>query len=225
MQSIRKAKWRMHYQYDLWKYVVFILVAVFAIGLLYQATAPRPAPDRWIKVMAAGSVYSHELTLLAEKAMEEELPDQQIDIGVTGSTPGQPDSDAMTKITVMFAAQDGDVYIMRKELFEEYAPQEVFVPLEDLIASGDLVASETQPDWAYGVGLASGEKHLYGICLEELPGLRYVMDDPSQYVISMTTYSVNQKNALRFINWLLEDMQQEWIPPGIGNPEDNANAQ
>jgi len=131
------------------------------------------------------------------------------------------------QLMTYFAAGEGDVYLLTRENFLNYAEQGMFLPLEEdpeLIALFDAAGVSLQSGWRRQT--ETGETHLYGIPQDKLPGLSEYAYARDGY-LCLTVTGGNQENAMKFFRILCRDMitapQEEQEPAPLSAPESTGN--
>ena len=180
-----------HFQYRVWVYLVIAVIGWFAADLLYTATEYRPPAERKVEFQLVQGGYMETEALEAAVAPQALLEGQAYDdtleavafYSIAYSGDGSQDVYGAQKYVVMVAAQEGDVYILPRVLFEQMHAQGGLMPLDDLAAKGlidtaglDLtgcVLPEPSDEMdEEGVPLpANGEEHLYGLPAAGIKGL------------------------------------------------------
>ena len=116
------------------------------------------------------------------------------------------DSYGPMQLMTYMAAGEGDVYLLAREEFLNYASSGSLVPLEDdpeLLALFDSAGVSLQSGWRRDT--ETGETHLYGIPQDKLPGLiQYAYAQDGFLCVPLT--GGNQENAMKFLRILCRDM-------------------
>ena len=132
------------------------------------------------------------------------------------------------------AAGEADIYFLNEQYFKSYAAQGGFLPLEDLVADGQLNVSDIDLTKGYVAYVEEYDEHdlpvktsqhLYGIPLESFYGVMNGMqsDNRDMYAV-ITVNNQNDDNVIPFFNALLEagrGEQEDWMTEKTeqSNPE------
>ena len=187
-----KADIKNHFQYRVWVYLVIAVIGWFAADLLYTVTEYRPPAERKVEfqLVQGGYMETEALeALVAPQALSDgqaydETLEEVAFYSISYSGDGGQDVYGAQKYVVMVAAQEGDVYVLPRVLFEQMHAQNGLMPLDELVAQGlidtaglDLSgcvrpepSDETDEE---GAPLPpSGEEHLYGLPASGIKGLK-----------------------------------------------------
>ena len=159
---------KQHFSYDWWKYLLVLAVGLFSVSLLYSCTAPKPPREKTLVIEVYGFMPdSSPLTAVAEEIRTADIPGMEA-VQVNSLLPD--DAYGTAALTTYFAARQGDLFILPREVYLQYSSNGFFLPLEEdpelmeILRSADL-----QRGWRRNT--QTGESHLYGIPLDQLPGL------------------------------------------------------
>ena len=203
---VTSVRLKQHLTYNWWKYLLIVLVAVGLVDLLYSVTAYRPPREKTVGFYIYGYMDEAGLTAYLDQVRETEMADveEMKPLMLTTDSAYGP-----MQLMTYLAAGEGDVYLLPREEFLNYAANGNLVPLEDdaeLIALFDSAGISLQNGWRRET--ETGETHLYGIPQDKLPGL-------SQYAwaqdgfLCLTVTGANPENATKFMRILCRDMIPE----------------
>lgn len=211
---ITKKGLKQHFTYSWWKYALLVAIAFLGWDLIYTATAYRPPQEKVVDLYIYGITASEGMQAYMDGVRENEMPDMEQMSAVT-LVPDQTYG-AMILSTRM-AAGEGDLYILPKEFFQNYAGEGWFVPLEDvpnLVETLEGAGANLERSWRRLT--ETGERHLYGVPLSALPGFeQYVYTDEEAW-LCVFVRNGNEDNVMKLLNILVRDMLQP--PP----PSDDA---
>lgn len=211
---VTRQRLRHHFTYCSWMYVLLIIAASFGWGLVYQMTEPRIPPEKQVTfyVTAPGN-SDRALAAFMEKAHQQVLPEMEQVNHVTILGSSQTDYTGVMQLSTYIAVGQGDVYMLRLDDFRQNAAMGAMLPLEELVESGALKVPETVALNKGYVTMTDEEgvptqRHLFGIPCTDLPGFREKLGfDPTDMFLSVMSYSGNQENALKFVQYLVDEMR------------------
>ena len=195
---------KQHLTYNWWKYLLIVAIAVGLVDLLYTVTAYRSPRDKTLGVYVYGYMDEQGLNDYLTGIRETELPEME---QITCLLLTNDSTYGPMQLTTYLAAGEGDLYVLPREEFLNFAGSASLIPLEEdpeLLSLFDTAGISLQTGWRRET--ESGETHLYGIPLEKIPGSgRYVYAEDGYLCIIVT--SGNRDNAVRLLRILCED----WI--------------
>lgn len=215
---ITKKRLKQHFTYSWWKYALLVAIAFFGWDIVYSVTAYRPPQEKIVDLYIYGVTVSDDLQAYLDGVHENEMPDME-QMDVVTLIPDQTYG-AMILSTRM-AAAEGDLYILPKEFFQNYAGDGYFVPLEDIPGLTDTLESagiNLERSWRRLTD--TDEKHLYGIPISALPGFsQYIITEEESW-LCLFVRNDNDENAVKLLNILVRDMLQppEEIPAEAASP-------
>ncbi len=206
---ITKKKIQDHFTYCWWKYLLLAVLAIFGWSIIYSMTEYRPPEEKKIILGVYGFGSDANINAYMETVRQDSMPDME-DMSAQIISPDETYGDMilMTRI----AARECDMYVLPRTQFQQYAEQEGFMPLDEVLP--DLVADLE----IAGVSLSRGwrtaeedtEKHLYGIPCADLPGMNAMLGlDTSDMYLSIFFDTENNENVLRFFEQFVRDMMVE----------------
>ena len=206
---VTSVRLKQHLTYNWWKYLLIVLVAVGLVDLLYSVTAYRPPREKTVGFYIYGYMDEAGLTAYLDQVRETEMADveEMKPLMLTTDSAYGP-----MQLMTYLAAGEGDVYLLPREEFLNYAANGNLVPLEDdaeLIALFDSAGISLQNGWRRET--ETGETHLYGIPQDKLPGLSQYAWAQDGYLCMIIT-GANQDNAFKFMRILCRDMIPEPEP-------------
>ncbi|MBQ8536822.1 MAG: hypothetical protein IJ461_05390 [Clostridia bacterium] len=211
---ITRQRLRHHFTYCGWMYVVLVVASIFGWDLIYTMTAPRIPPEKQVSFyVAAPGASDQALSAFMQEAWEQVLPDMEDVSYVTLLGSSDVDYTGVMQLSTYIAVGQGDVYMLKREDFRQNAAMGAMLPLEALIESGQLRVPEAVNLNKGYVTLTdpngnAGERHLFAIPCQELSGFKEKLGiNPEDMYLSVMSYSGNQANALKFVQYVLDVMQ------------------
>lgn len=213
---ITRERVRHHLTYCGWMYVLLIVVAVFGWNLTYTMTEPRIPPEEQLTFYVTTSAGGTDASLSAfmEEVWEKEFPElKKVGyVGIIGTS--ERDMAGAVQLHTFLYAHQGDVYLLKREDYRNYGGPAVSLPLEDLVADGTLKIPEGMSVNKGYMTLSAefeemaGERHLYAIPCAQLPGFKTKLGiDPRDMYLMVTSYGGNRDNALKFVQYILDNFQ------------------
>lgn len=212
---------KQHFAYNWWKYLLIAVIGFGLVDLIYTVTAYRPPRDKKIGFYVYGYTNDEELTAYLDHVRETEMSDME---EISSVQLINDESYGPMQLMTYFTTGEGDVYLLSRETFLNYAPDGAFVPLEndpDLMALLDSAGVSVQSGWRRNT--ETGETHLYGIPQSKLPALSRYAQAQDGFLCQIVTGG-NQENAAKFLRILCRDMIAE-PPDAEPAPEQQQNGQ
>lgn len=213
---VNKAILKHHFTYNLWKYILLLILSIFLVDIVYSTTAYRSPEDKRIDIYIQGAIANqNDIDELFEQMRTDLLPEVEIIRSAFLLSGSQDDMYAAQQLTTYLAVGEGDLYLLQAEDFKRYAAQGVFIDLSQAIKDGDLNVEGIDLSGGYvtiqeydvekDMMISGGEKRLYGIPASSLDGLltEFGIINKDLY-ISMTVFNGNDDNVLRFLNELIK---------------------
>jgi hypothetical protein len=108
------------------------------------------------------------------------------------------------------------------ERFKSYAAEGAMAPLENYVADGSLNSGGLDVSGGYVTESDTGGRHLLGIPADKLYGLiNHFGIDCRGMVLCVMVRSGNEKKAVKFIDYLIQNMQEpapDWLAPLPSQP-------
>ncbi len=196
-----------HFAYSWWKYLILAVVSIGGWNLIYSATAYKPPADRMLTVYIANSGVSSEATeYLSQKALEND-PNLE-DASVISIAYTESDYYGQMRLTTYMGAGEGDIYILRKDIYDNLVSSGGMVHLDEWIRDSliDLNGADIQSGYAMD---DEGMRAILGLPLTDLYGLMDLGIDNRELMLVVMQFSGNHPAAQRFINWLFTEMKTE----------------
>ena len=215
-------KIRNHFAYGYWKYLILIVVAVAGWNLIYQTTQYRPPEDKRIDFyVASNTMDSDAMEAWLTDVRKTAFPDLELMEAYTVMT-GTDDPYAQMQLSTFIMAGEGDVYLLDAERFKSYASQGAMATLDNYVADGSLKVDGLDVSVGYVTISDTGERHLLGIPADKLYGLvNHFGIDCRGMVLCVMVRSGNENNAVKFIDYLIQNMQEpapDWLAPKPSQP-------
>ncbi len=206
---INRKKIRTHITYNFWKYILVIAAAVFGWDLLYSMTAYKSPEDKRIDLYIQSPLVTEQRAeAFFQPIWEERVPDMEV-VDAVMLTSSTQDYYGSMQLTVYIMAQEGDIYMLSSSDFKSFASQGVFLDLQPAIDEGKLHTEGLDLSAGYVAliddnGLPTGERQLFGIPAASLGGLAEGLGlDNRDMVLSVTAFSGNEENVIRFLDGLI----------------------
>lgn len=201
---VNKSTLKHHFTYYWWLYLLIAVLSVLCISLLYTMTAYRVPNEKKIHLIVYGlldydrmdgymeSVRSHDLPDMEKMDSEQVLPD---------------DVNGLSTLSTRVYASEGDIYVLPMDTFSDYAEAGILMPLENDRELNEILGdqADTTRGWR-SLRNSDGESHLFGIPLDQLPGLSPYLF-ANRGFICVAYGSTNPDNTLKFFRILCRDMQ------------------
>lgn len=208
-----KEKWQYFKDYYFKKLTVSILLLGFIGYLLYTMLSPKP--DTVLHVASANFAFSEEEIETIQNDFAQHLGinlDTQEVIFESNYLLSDTDYASAEKLTVLFFANELDVFIAPESKFVEYAfsgslsslsdqlPTDLYSALSDKFFQSQ-VRQDDEP-----IEEASGPSHVFGIYLDDTELYKdYSSEDPP--VLGIVLSSKNKEEAVEFIRYLFDIYQ------------------
>lgn len=215
MQETRITKRRIqdHFAYSWWKYVLLACLAVFGWNLAYTSSAYRAPRDKRLDVTFVTYSIPDEYLDEMERSVVERYEAIEDASFISIAQSAEDDYYSTLQLTTYIGAGEGDIYIMEKDMFTDYAQSGTFIALDEYIASGKLDL--------HGIDPSRGERRdeeghtaIYGIPLAELYGFMKDGIDNRNLVAGITVFSQTQDVAADWLGWLIESKlasKPQWL--------------
>ena len=195
-----------HFQYDWWKYLLAVGLCFLGWNLFFTVTAPQVPEDKRIDLMAYGLGDQEAADAWLEELRAERYPEQER-FSAAFITPDEQYGQ-MVLSTRVFAGE-GDLYILPRTVFQTYASEGLFVPLEDLDGLADAFASRgISVERGWRRLSESGERHLYGVPVSALAPMRGWFLAADDLYLSLRIRTGNDETALQ----VLQDIVSRMLP-------------
>lgn len=205
---LSKARIKNHFIYSSWMYILVVAASIFVWDLVYTATAYRPPEDKKLELYVVDNPFVQEEQLQAHfnEVQQSLFPGiERIDVvKIIGG--GEQDYMTDIQLNTFVMANQGDVYIVGKERFKQFASLGAFLPLDDYRVSGLLQTEGLQVEkgiLSYSAEESVQKTALFGIPLRDVPALQsYGIDTENSY-IAILYNNGNDENAVRMLNHLI----------------------
>lgn len=201
---INKNSIRQHLTYNWWKYLLAVVLLGFAIDLAFTVTEYRPPENKKVELYIYGYADQDKINEYMSERCGSLMPEmEKTDCTVLMADEVYGDM----QLSTYLAAGEGDIYILPKDKFISFAENSALFELEnteELWLETGLDPAELKSGWRKDGD--SGEKHLYGIPTEQLPGLKeysYYEDG----FICVIINNGNDENVIRFMTAFCSDMR------------------
>lgn len=205
---VTKQRLRNHLTYSWWKYALLLIVAILGWNLIYTVTRYRVPEEK--KVIMNLYVYADQEGLNAYMAeVNATLMPEMEEMGTVYTALDDLYGEMIFTTHVTIA--EGDIFLLSRSHFQQYASTGVFLALEtDEELMTTLEGVSVTQGWR---ALAeNGEQHLFGIPCANLPGMAAYVYDPSDCFLTVLSNNQNDEYVLQFLNIFVSDMLEEVIP-------------
>lgn len=192
-------------QRNLKKSLSLIVLISFLAFLLQGCSSNADDINKKVRIVLVGNFIGDEnaqklISELEKKSGDKVYIDQ---ILYTGDTPKSEQEFAfMQKLMVMLAAGEGDIYVLDKKLFTNYAQNGAFYSLKSFVSRNKL--NKFIDDTCYVKEKDKSAKDLYGIKADNVQILKkYGFDTKNKYIaiyIRSNKFSRAQKVLLTLLN-------------------------
>ncbi|MGI5877120.1 MAG: hypothetical protein ACOX7W_00780 [Christensenellales bacterium] len=218
---ITRDRLRNHFHYSKWSYILVVGLMMVVWSFTFSATAPETPREYKVDIYIL-SYASGDLEGWERQILESLPPDQQEINFLTYSIADMSGGQTMEILGAWMAVQQGDIFVMPMGIYTSLAQSGAFLALDKPLEEGEPPFIETVPipeDFdmetlrvEYEVydeeGAASLSDGICGVPLDSAEGLLDIYVVPEGMIASVTTYSINQRNALSVIAWILENKQE-----------------
>lgn len=215
---LSKATVRQHLTYNWWKYVLVIALSIVCWSLIYTTTAYRPPADKKVDFYVT-SGYGDQTML--DQYMESIRLSEMSDMEEMSSAFLTNDEYyGAIQLSTYIMAGEGDVYLLDKDSFQNYAASGAFLALEEvpgIVEAAESAGIDLSRGWR--TNTEEGGKHLYGIPATALTGLEAYSVSGKDGFLTVTVNGGNDENSLKFLAILLRDMRA----PETATPTDLAS--
>lgn len=193
-----------HMHYSWWKYLLLVVLAVFGWNLIYTTTAYRPPEEKKVNLIATCLGEQEKMDAYMEHIRQTQMSDME---DMSSIFMFMDETYGPMQLSTYIAAGEGDLYLLTKDEFQSYASQGAFVALDQLEGFIDYCDSKGfVVDKGWRTNTEIGEKHLYGIPMSNLPGLKQYFYTNEEYYLTIIVSNQNDVNVNKFMMILLEDM-------------------
>lgn len=202
--KITKERIKHHFTYSWWKYVLLICVAAFGWNMIYTTTGYRAPKEKRLDITFVGYSIPDDVVQLIRMDILAKYP--QVEDSTVSSITYTADDNyyGNMQLTTYMGAGEGDIYFLPRERFDALAASDVFVPLDEYVASGAIDVGDMDISRGIVPG-ESGEKVLYGIPTDDLYGMMDMGIDNRGLVACVMLYTKNEDVAIDWLNSWVQD--------------------
>lgn len=187
------------------KVLLILTLASFLMLIVTGCSSSQDDINKKVRIVLVGNFIGDENSQKLISELEKKSGDQvYIDqILYTGDTPKSEQEFAfMQKLMVMLAAGEGDIYILEKKLFTNYAQNGAFYSLKSFVSKNKL--DKFVDDTCYVKEKDKSTKDLYGIKADQVFLLKkYGFETKNKYIaiyVRSNKFSRAQKVLLALLN-------------------------
>jgi len=206
---ITKDQIRNHFHYNLWKYVLLIVVAVFGWNLLFTTTSYRVPADRKVEFYAEGYQTDETAAAMDElvaRIHRELLPEME---AVSYRFLFLDDTYGPMQLMIWASAGEGDLYLLTKEHFLQLTGGGATVDLRPYIDSGKLQVEGIHLAPGLVRDAETGQMVQYGIPADSLVRLAEYGLVTKGGILTVLGSGQNEEEAVLFLDELLRCMREE----------------
>ncbi len=217
---ITKRRIRNHFHYSFWKYLLLIAIAFFGWNLIFTTTRYRPPENAKVEFVAEGyAMNSDAIQSLADEIHAAVLPEME---EVTATIVSFDNQYGDMQLVVWVSAAQGDVYLIDQARFKSIADSSGTLPLSPYVENGMLHVDGIDLAKGFSVDTETGVESLMGIPADSLVKLQDYGVATDNMVLCILANGGNDENSIRFLNYLLENMQTEPSTPDVADTADAA---
>lgn len=217
---LTKKRIRDHFIYNFWKYLLSAALCIFLWNMIYIQTEYRPPENKRIDVyVQTAQVTADEIDSFLKPVWNDAVPDMELVRSVVLMMSGGADYMSNMQLVTYLTAGEGDLYMLTAADFKRFAAQEAFLPLEQMVESGEIDATgiDTRSGWVTSQQtheeddktVYTTEQHLYGIPAHNLKRfekeLGMCTDD---LYIAVSVSNGNEDNVIAFLSYLIQWAQK-----------------
>ena len=210
------ANLKKHMTYNWWKYILAIILAGFAVDILFTVTRYVVPEEKKIDIYVYGYMAEDPFNDYLTEIWQEETPEME-SVSAMMIMPDEQYGDMILQVRLM--ANEGDIYILPREQFMNVSDNGF---MKDLESDPEISALLNEKGMSLQTGrrVAEGETeaHLYGIPASQLPGLQQYVATAEDGFVCLYVANGNEENVLRFLRRFLRDMAE--TPAEILVPEE-----
>lgn len=223
-EKVTKAYLQNHFHYFKWAYLVIFAFALFGWNLIFSVTEPEIPEEKKLEVYFCGPTFMYDQAELEAEAAAA-FPDME-KIGFYGI---DVDSyEGYQQFSVLLAAHEGDIFIIDRSYLSYFVKEWLATELDGYVESGALA---TQADYTVTTKNRVPDPYLdpndkdtapriYAVeCSDLYAMMPDCLYDNRNAVMIITSYSGNEENAVKMINWLYDRFYCAQEPDYIENFE------
>ncbi|NMD37842.1 MAG: hypothetical protein GYA87_04085 [Christensenellaceae bacterium] len=213
--KITKKKLINHLRYTIVIYVLIVVLSIFLWDIVYTSTAYRAPENKKVEWYIGGNALANQEKL--KEFMEETriniMPDMEELSAVILFDSGMQDIYSDMQITTFVISEQGDVYLLTKDKFLNFARAGAFLPLDDYIENSSLNIDGI--DVKRGIVTIPASESptkteitsIYGIPATSLKKLSQFDINPNDMYLAVLYKNKNDDNSVKFLNYLINTMQ------------------
>ncbi len=227
---LTKDRLKDHLTYSGWKYLIMAAAVVFIWSMVYTQTAYRPPQEKRVDLyIKSGTTSSEIVDAFLEPIWKESVPEMESVSSVMLLAGSENDIYGTQQLGVYIYAGEGDIYILPKEDFKNYASLGVFIPLDDYVSQGVINAEGLDLSGGYiqrqlddddkGFTVYEETPTLLGIPMDDLYGYMTGMQlDNRNMMMGITVFNQNEENVVKFMDAFIQAGRGE-MPPALRDAE------
>ena len=201
---VSKGALRNHFQYDLWKYGLGIVLTILTWSLITTMTAPQTPADKKVDIYLVGgymmedSAPDVESTILASFPELMEINIYNINVQAEMAYAGRQ------KLMAMLGSQTGDIYSFTKDEFAGMAQMGALLPLDNYDELKKHFTQEQLDEYTFATE-DDPTPRLYGLPMTDIKLLGGIFFDTSNSAFGVMSYSKNSDKAVEVLQWIIEN--------------------
>ncbi len=216
--KITAQRFKDHFYYSKWLYVVFILSGIAVFSMVFTLTRPTIPGEFKIDISVFAASMDDNAASEWEQGILALLPEDQQEVNIYAMGFGASGEETLGGyspyeiIAARMAAHEDDIYIMPKDIYINLAAQGAFYEMDDAI--GNYEYPEEIDLEEYKVQYREDENvevppHYYGLPLDSSLGLVDIGVDPREHVIAILIYTEDYDNAMTAIDYIMNRTESQ----------------
>lgn len=214
-----KQRFKDHFYYSKWLYVLFIIISLTTFSLVFTVTRPVVPKEFKVDISIIGvTLQDSEMNAWEEEILDSLSQDQQevniYAMGFSSGGEGSADYSAYEILAARMAANEGDVLIISKEIYLNIAQQGVLLELDDIVSKYDFPEELDLEEYSILIedeDYSDGKSHTYGLPVDGVLGLVDLGVDPTDKVMVVMVYTKNSDNAIKAVDYIMNKTESELI--------------
>ena len=232
--KLTRQRWKDHFYYGKWIYIVLAIVAIFVTDLLYSTTEYRPPDERKVTVqfVSASATTGDDIENTTQQILSTLAPVDEtleaVEFYVINFSGDESDYYGAQKFFVELAAGENDVYVANSAILNSIIAQGAALPLDPYIESGLITVPEGAELFQHrepvfdeeGNDLGTGEMRVYGFSTDPMVQMPYQVNMSNEgYAFIITSMSPNPETAAL----AMQELYALWSQPLPEEPAASAS--
>jgi hypothetical protein len=208
--KITKDRFKNHFYYAKWLYIIAIVGAVFVFSIVYSVTEPQVPKNLKVDITIIGAALNEAGKEIWQEDILSVLPEDQQEVNIYSLAIGTEGTGGISVYEILvarMAAKEDDILILPKEIYDGVVTQGPFMNMDDYITQFeypeevDLETYKVKLDEDIVEG--DTEPHYYGIPLDNVLGLVDIGLDPRGKVAVVLVYTENKDNVFKTLDFIM----------------------